>query len=563
MRLAACGVLLADDLKPPPAKPDAKPTTAKPQAALKEDIQDLVFINDGKLLKFRLHVNVDGKPASLAWEAFIDKIFAWYDRNNDKFLSPQEAARIPSPQLFGQGFNLIFNGRGGRGNVNFAEMDTNKDGKVSIEEFRAYARKTGFNPVQVMVMPPSGAAEQLTEAFYKNVNAKNDGKLTKADLAAAWTRLSHLDADEDEIITAQELRAIPVSPYGEQVQVAYSGMIQPQQQIPSPFIALPQVGGIDAAVTTLMAPLRCGETDNGGGNRTAVWSQHSPTSQGFAAEDRSRILESIPHQTAGSGTDRDVGEYLRGCGPADVVRHPTDRRENDPHQWQGGPVRIDRQSRSRRHVADHAAEFPDRMQARGSNNNFDGNAQYYLSQFKMAAGDKKYLEKAQLMDNPQLQFFVNVFEDLDRDGDGKLTITELQDGFNLLEAGGKCQVFLTIVDQGRGIFDLIDANHDNRISRRELLNALKKFDELDRTRTAKSSGANCRRNTASPPARVNQMASTESRLASMGCSRTGRFRPRGRFGSARWTATATARCRSANFSARPRNSSRSIRMVTV
>src|SRR5262249_52592698 len=150
------------------------------------------------------------------------------------------------------GFNLLFNGRGGRGNVNFAEMDTNKDGKVSMEEFRAYARKTGFAPVQVMVLPPSGAAQQLTDAFYKHVNTKNDGKLTKSDLAAEWLKLSKLDTDEDEIVTAQELRAQPFNPYaGEAVQVAYAmgGPQQPQPQ--SPFIALP-AGGTEAAVTALM-----------------------------------------------------------------------------------------------------------------------------------------------------------------------------------------------------------------------------------------------------------------------------------------------------------------------
>ena len=191
--------------------------------------------------------------ASLA-AGFVDKIFAYYDRNDDKFLSPQEAARVPAPQVFAQGFNLLFSGRGGRGNVNFAQMDTNKDGKVSLDEFRAYARTSGFSPVQVMVMPPSGTAQQLTDAFYKHVNAKNDGKLTKADLAAAWLKLSKLDVDEAEIVTAQELRSQRMNPYQCEAVQAYDGMNRPQQQPQSPFVALP-AGGTDAAVTALMARL--------------------------------------------------------------------------------------------------------------------------------------------------------------------------------------------------------------------------------------------------------------------------------------------------------------------
>src|SRR5258708_26676856 len=100
-----------------PAKPPAAPA--------KEDIQDLVFRTNDGFLRSRLHVQVDGKPATVAWAAFIDKVFAYYDRNNDKFLSPQEVARMPHPSAFGQGINLIFNGRSARGNLSFAEMDTN------------------------------------------------------------------------------------------------------------------------------------------------------------------------------------------------------------------------------------------------------------------------------------------------------------------------------------------------------------------------------------------------------------------------------------------------------
>ena len=84
--LAACGFALAAladeaELKPAATTKDAaeaKPkgtdaASAKPkvpaklQAAVTSDIQDLVFLHDGKLMRFRMHVQVDGKPASLAW----------------------------------------------------------------------------------------------------------------------------------------------------------------------------------------------------------------------------------------------------------------------------------------------------------------------------------------------------------------------------------------------------------------------------------------------------------------------------------------------------------------
>src|SRR6266404_2443854 len=167
----AFGSLAAQVPPVPMASAATAPVPANPPLNPKEDLQDLVFRTNDGLLRFRLHVQVDGKSATAAWSAFIDKVFAYYDRNNDKFLSPQEVARMPHPSAFGMGINLIFNGRGARGNLSFAEMDTNKDGKVSPEEFRAYVAKT-FGPIQVNIQPPQPTAQQLTDAFYKQVNKK-------------------------------------------------------------------------------------------------------------------------------------------------------------------------------------------------------------------------------------------------------------------------------------------------------------------------------------------------------------------------------------------------------
>jgi Ca2+-binding EF-hand superfamily protein len=492
--LAACGLataVLADEAELKPAASaktagEAKPkgiaaASAKPKVPAKADVQDLVFLNNGKLLRFRVYITVDGKAASQAWEAFVDKIFAFYDRNNDKFLSPQEAARVPPPQVFGQGINLLFNGRGGRGNVNFAQMDTNKDGKVSIDEFRAYARQSGFSPVSVLVLPPSGAAQQLTDAFYKHVNTKNDGKLTKADLAAAWEKLSRLDADEDEIITAQELRAQPMNPYAAEPVAVYGGMGGPQQIQQSPFIALP-AGGTEAAVAALMARFDAEKRSFVPGTEMRFGAGIPKVARDSLRNAEVEYLRAFLAQpvdlevTATLGTiSQGVSRLMSfGTEPAYVKATRTDGKaaplESAAKVGADGLLRV---------------TLPDSLIECGraeSANQFDGTAQYYLQQFKMAAGDKKYLEKADLMGNPQLQFFVNVFDDLDRNGDGKLTVAELQAGFDLLEAGSKSQVFLTIVDQGRGIFDLIDTNHDSRLSRRELLNALKKFDELDKNK---------------------------------------------------------------------------------
>jgi Ca2+-binding EF-hand superfamily protein len=102
-----------------------------------------------------------------------------------------------------------------------------------------------------------------------------------------------------------------------------------------------------------------------------------------------------------------------------------------------------------------------------------------VQQFKTEAGDKKYMDKMQLQQSPQLQFLAGIFEMADRNGDGKLYVDELEKYLAVLQSGTSSQVWISVVDRGRGLFDLIDVNHDMRLTRRELLNAFKNFAALD------------------------------------------------------------------------------------
>jgi hypothetical protein len=52
-------------------------------------------------------------------------------------------------------------------------------------------------------MPPS--APDINEALFKALDTNNDGKLSRAELAAAPAVLRKLDIDDDEMITGQEL----------------------------------------------------------------------------------------------------------------------------------------------------------------------------------------------------------------------------------------------------------------------------------------------------------------------------------------------------------------------
>jgi Ca2+-binding EF-hand superfamily protein len=485
----------AAEAKPLAEIASAKPATSLMDAAVaksnippKADVQDLVFRTDRGLYKLRLLITVNGKPATNAWRTFMDKAFDYADRNNDGFLSPAEVAVMPPAFAYSQGFNYIFNGQA-YGRTNFADLDTNKDGKVSREEFVAWMRRNGQGTINVVMQPPDGTADALTNAFFKAVGSSKD-KLTLADMKSAWDKLAKLDEDEDEIVTSQELLQRQPNPYGVEAQE----------------VEFEAVDGVNYARTMRRAPTSQSSlvslTDGEPANAQAAKIQ-----QFFDAQKQSvlpltaaRTSEKMPKFARDAL--RDVEKALLAAwvtGPPDLELSvqlggmaegvervfsrgaATGVRVNTRGATLESAAKVGGDGLLRVTVPGDIVEF---SRATGNSaTNFAANIQYYMQQFKSEAGDKKYVDKQQLQQSPQIQFFVGIFDIADRNGDGKLYVDEFQKFIDLLQMGSTSQVTVTAVDRGRGLFDLIDVNHDFRLSRRELIDAAKNFAALDVTGT--------------------------------------------------------------------------------
>src|SRR3954465_4878663 len=89
---------------------------ADPSAA--PDVQDVVFYGKARPVLMRLHIFVDGKPHSEAWDNYIKKRFDYADRDGKGYLDRDEMRMIPSAQVFqqmlqGAGY-YFYNGAAGR-----------------------------------------------------------------------------------------------------------------------------------------------------------------------------------------------------------------------------------------------------------------------------------------------------------------------------------------------------------------------------------------------------------------------------------------------------------------
>lgn len=226
--------LLADESRspsPPPPRSGGEggkrlPSPPTGGRGVGGNVQDFVFLAEARPILVRLHVRVEGKPLSAAWDEFMKYLFADLDFNGDGVLSKEEAERAPrADQLIGAGAGAINNGRLfglAAASLTMKELDTDKDGKVSRGELSTYYRENGLPPFQFQFDTSSNDAggmmalylggsrpdpevEKVSRAIFDLLDTDKDGKLTQKEWDAAPALLLARDENEDEIVSAQEV----------------------------------------------------------------------------------------------------------------------------------------------------------------------------------------------------------------------------------------------------------------------------------------------------------------------------------------------------------------------
>jgi Ca2+-binding EF-hand superfamily protein len=492
----------AATLKPGPGE-DAMPASAKPlyldmavvkagppasgaavaaKSNLPPDYRDYVYLASDRPVLLRFHLQHDGQPYYAAWDRYMNKLFDHFDRNGDGVLSKEETERVPNVNYLRNHLaGAIGAGDPQNQTVKMAEMDTDKNGTVSRAEFADYFRRSGFTPLNFNLGSNQPNTDAINDALFKYLEGE-DGKLTKERAAKAPLTLARLDTDEDEMITAEELTPNRGNNRGFGGVVFFpDGGMGPRQRQPGDLIEVQPGAPRDGVVQQILT--RYDKDKDGKLSREEIgldaktFDELDANHDGkLDAAELARFLAREPdvellfrsgkpvrNESAAGTLLRDIGKELGipGAEPSRVALHnPTDR----PMPLAAGFKTIP--GGATLTLGDATLELSATDAQFGQ---FRGSRQFYMQQYESLDVDKKgFIERAQAMQN---QFLKEIFGFADRDGDGKLTLKEFNAFFDLQEEGSGCTMAVAATDQGRSLFDLIDADRDGRLSVRELRTA--------------------------------------------------------------------------------------------
>ena len=400
-----------------------------------EDVQNLVFLGSSSPLFVRLQIAVDGQGFHALRPGLADRLFKDLDRDRDGVLNGEEIQRaLVLPEFAGKA----------------PEPLIPKDGRLKPAEFAA-ALDAALGP-QFALVPKAKRAAQAIDLFPR-LDLDGDGALSQRELNEAFTALRKLDVDQDETYTIEELQ-----PLRELLPAAQAA---PMEVTEMPFLVIEPESRSQMAEELAR---RYGSSGRISADDLGM------TAEAFAPFDRNRdeVLDSTefaellanPPLTA----DLNVTLFHKKRARPDVVRagEATPKRAPQSTLLSVPLAGIGFQWRA---AASAAAAASD-------------NRNFYKIKFRQADGDKNgYLDANEFA---ALGLPNATFEAVDRDGDKQVFVEEVVTYADQDSTAAQHRVVMTVANEGKSLFEALDADSDRRLSRRELSQSVERLRSFDR-----------------------------------------------------------------------------------
>ncbi len=428
----------------------------------------VLYLADAGVVVMRLSVVVDGEGPKQCHEKFVDSLLKGLDKNGDGVVTVDEArGRIPTPREVQQ----LQLGMATEPVARDASPDSNpKDGKITRGELLAYFKRLGlssfavqFQPRQAQADPNTGAmANAATDTpLFDRLDTNSDKKLSKEELAKALEVLRKLDRDDDETISAVELQAttvqaVPLNPRAMNNTVAAAA---------NPFVSLSGGESIQKLIRRVIDKYDSADSAKSGVSGTTVKNQKlSPLELGLPEAD----FQSYDVDGDGQLDFDELRSFVTSSDPMFELTLDVSKGMVVATGPRASDVRMTPDGAAHLHIGAVQISLSATPAQAAFNPELIVKPLFTISD----ANANGYLEKNEAAQLTQLG---TTFEDLDADKNGKLFLDEVTAYLQTRIDAARSRTVLTINEQGRTLFDILDADRDRRLAHREIRTAIDKL----------------------------------------------------------------------------------------
>lgn len=441
-----------------PLPPFESPTQAQRRAPASEagpdtDDYDVVFLGPEGAVFFRLKINPGEYSVDTIRRRYADGVFRVLDRDGDQTLSEPEARSIPAAGQRVPGAEPL----GDR----WAELDQSpRDGSISADELYQFIdEKLGPR----FRIEARSLRLQQTVQLNGELDVDGDELITRAEIEQGMLVLRPYDFDDDETLSVAELQPFPTA------------ILQAQQQERLSRPAELAVVALDNAEHRQVALQRiCNlygrSGEQGSGSDASVPVERIGIPQDALGEyDRNRdaVLD-----------ERELANLLESPAPAyellirvraSDVQAPWTKSQSALAKYDPAPAPRPRtryaNRRSELLLAGMEVNVRARSDIAAGISDADTMILFYLQKIREADADKNgYLTEAEFA---SLNVGAIEFAAVDENRDGMVVYDELKTALKQLAALEQAALLLEISDDAKTLFEILDANLDNRLGSRE------------------------------------------------------------------------------------------------